>query len=71
MAVQGESMSGATERVEPRRRRRLLAAIAVLADFTPEGDVPAEGAQHGPHPSVISIDGRVLVADDGSVSIEM
>lgn len=42
-----------------------------LADFTPEGMVPATGSEHGPHPSQIFVYGPVTVADDGTVTIEM
>lgn len=42
-----------------------------LADFTPEGETPAEGNQHGRFPSMILVSGTVSVADDGTVSIDL
>lgn len=42
-----------------------------LADFTPSGEVPAEGSQYGPYASPIIVHGDVNVADDGTVAIEL
>lgn len=42
-----------------------------LADFTPEGETPAKGNQHGRFPSMITVSGTVSVADDATVSIDL